>query len=435
MAIKTLFDFWTDRKAAADLAASNAQDTVTLAQGTLATARTQLSAGNVDLANLLQATAAIRAAMAAAATPADVDALKPQLVKAIAGSRAKQAQLVELEAAVDAAQTALDVANADVVLATARDNAVNAALADATQAQTSRQKLRAVAAAPMKTMPTDATTALGAKPFTDAKARIEADLPQELRDCAAERANVILKRLDNDARLVKEAATTAGKAGTFAVADQVFRDYGVNAKNRFDQAIALATRVADPLQNPLTAAERAEIHNPTLLAQRIAAANACKDVATAQIDVDSKQTDLDIARLHAEQTDIDADPEADAAVTSAKAKLKTATDNLAAKEAVLTPIQKDLTDWIGAVPDSAWRNLADFSEAQRLLTQLTADPTTLETDLDAAEAALVTALSTSDKSARAAEALQLETLGVAARARFDTGSLERRIFGALQSAA
>ena len=50
MAIKTLFDYWTDRKVAADLAVKNAQDSLTLAQTTLATARNQLSAGNADLA-------------------------------------------------------------------------------------------------------------------------------------------------------------------------------------------------------------------------------------------------------------------------------------------------------------------------------------------------------------------------------------------------
>jgi hypothetical protein len=48
---------------------------------------------------------------------------------------------------------------------------------------------------------------LAANPWTDAKARIEADIPQELRDCAEERANVELKRLENDNKKVTDTAT------------------------------------------------------------------------------------------------------------------------------------------------------------------------------------------------------------------------------------
>ena len=435
---KTIFDYWTDRKAAADLAATNAQAAVTLNQDKLETARKQLSAGNSELAALLQANATVRTAIGAAVTPADVDALKPQLANSIAAIRAKQAELVELESTVDATQTTLNDANAEVALALSRLSTVNAALQEATQAQASRTKLRdAIATGPLKTMPADAAAALAAKPFTDAKARIEADLPTELRDCAAERANVVLKRLENVDRLLKENATAGGQATTFQLADQKFRDYGLNARDRFDQAIALATRVGDALQNPLTEAERAAIHttDPALLAKRTAGAAACKEVATAQIQVDLLQTDVAIARFHALQNDIDADPELDAGVKSAQTALTTAEGTLAAKVGTFTPLQKDLDGWIAAVPDSAWRNLADFSQAQRLLTQLKNDPSTLQTELDAAEAALVKALGTSDKAERASEALGLQGLEAAAKARFDTGSLGRRILGALESTA
>jgi hypothetical protein len=421
---------------------------------------------------------------------------------------------------------------------------------------------------PLSTMMADATAALAGNPWTDAKARIEADIPQDLLACARERAAVELKRLENDNTKVTETATRLGavladadnRQQLFDSADAAFRAYVVNAKNRFDQALAIAARVADPKQNPLTAAENASIHDTALLAERTKAANARKDIATAQIKVDVKQTDVDIARLKALAIDIDADPETDANVVAARAaldplqaeleetikaffdplvfevddstqdvstlvnklqsdsdptklvsqfilgKFDAATlalfaDAASTLEQRLSALIQDLnkilqgsesifeetrfegvdlrpdtqlliqqkptgeslirlnrllledaypleiasnplfkptgqnpivlTTWETAVPDTAWRNLADFEEAKRLLITLKTDPAPV-TAMDNAEADLVAALIAAEKVGRTLGLLESEELKAASKARFDKGSLPRRTLSALR---
>jgi hypothetical protein len=532
MAITTLLAYWIHQKAKVDAALSAAQPALTAAQTDLATQRGKLSAANQALADLAKQTAQIRAALAEAATPADVEALTPKLGKAISDTRAKQAEIIVIEAAIDAAQTVLDLATAGVAAATERASAVAAALEAADQQDKDLAKVGAglavrasssvtisgltghpfiitdaitvagmkdasfngaftigsvtatsitypqaavdatsgggvvfgrralrqrhnLAQAPLSTLVADATAALAAKPWTDAKARIEADIPQELRDCAAERAKVEWKRLAND---TQQAAGTAKLVGDqlaevdkrrrlFDAADAAFRDYVVNAGGRFDQALAIAARVADPKQNPLTAAETASIHSrkpdgstdAALQTKRNDAAAARTALAAAQIDVDAKQTDLDLARLEALAKDLDANPEADAAVIAAK-------DALGAVDKPDTPLAKlndaqnkfttdlhtALTDWETAVPDTAWRNLADFEEAKRLLAALKSDPAPLVTAMDTAEADLVTALLAAEKAERTVDLLERKALEAASKARFASGSLPRRMLGALR---
>ena len=247
---------------------------------------------------------------------------------------------------------------------------------------------------PLSTLVADATAALAAKPWIDAKARIEADLPQELRDLANERAKVELTGLDNEKKIIDEIDNLLGVVidqtenlrEVFINADADFRDYIVNAKRRFDQALAIAERIADIKQNPLTEAENLSIHskNPdgsidtALQTKRNDAATARKAIATAQIDVDAKQTAVDIAILKAKATDIDKDPNTDSDVTTAKGDLSTAQGNLAGAETAFTSaMQTDLTGWETAVPDTAWRNLADFKAARSLLTALQTSPAAL----------------------------------------------------------
>ncbi|MDQ3775214.1 MAG: hypothetical protein M3461_13105 [Pseudomonadota bacterium] len=298
-----------------------------------------------------------------------------------------------------------------------------------------------LATPPLSTMVADATAALAANPWTDANARIEADIPLELLACARERANVELKRLENDNKKVAETANLLGnEQQLFDNADAAFRDYVVNAKGRFDQALAIAARVADPKQNPLTEAQKLSINNAALEKEPVLdagdAAVARQVVATAQIDVDAKQTDLDVARLKALARDIDKDPETDPvdlAVIAAIAALDTANTTLDnAKTAFTADMQTLLTDWETAVPDTAWRNLADFEEATRLLIGLRTDPAPLVTAMDDAEAALVAALSTAEKAGRTLSLLESEALKAASKARFDTGSLPRRALSALR---
>ncbi len=526
MAITTLLAYRIDQKAKADAAVKDAHTALTTAQTDLATQRAKLTKANQELAGLAKQTAQIRADLAEAATPADVDALESKLAKAISDTRAKQAEIIGIETAIDTAQTALELVTANVTAATTRAAAVATALeaadqdkdrvkvgdkqairtsnsvtisgltghpfivndaitvmemtdagfngaftvgavtvasitypqtaADATsgggvvfgkRALRLRHKL---AKPPLSTLVADATAALAAKPWTDAKARIEADLPQELRDCAKERAKVELQRLENDKKKVAETAKLLDaviadvvdhRRQVFDTADAAFRDYVVNAKSRFDQALAIAARVADPKQSPLTAAENLSIHSKkpdgsldaTLEQDRKDAAAASQAVATAQIDVDAKQTDVDIARLDALTKDIDANPETDPAVMAAEGGLGTAQTKLdSAKMAFTAAMQTVLTDWETAVPDPTWRNLADFEAAKRLLLDLKTDPAPLVTAMDTAESDLVVALLAAEKAGRTLGRLESEALKAAAKARFATGSLPRRLIGALR---
>lgn len=298
-------------------------------------------------------------------------------------------------------------------------------------------------------MVADATAALAAETWVNAKARIETDLPQALRDCANERAKVVLEGLGSGQKQVDDIDKLLGAIigqtenlyEIFKNADADFRDYVVNAKRRFDQALAIAARVADIKQNPLTEAENLSIHSKkpdgsideALQTKRNDAATARKALATAQIDVDAKQADVDITKLKVLAADIDADPNTDPDVIAAEAALANAQDNLAsAKTAFTSDMQADLTDWETAVPDTAWRNLADFQEARRLLIALQMSPPSLVTAMDAAEADLVEALLAPDKARRTLVLLRSESQKAASNLSFDTGILSRRVLSALR---
>jgi hypothetical protein len=527
MAITTLLAFWIDRKTKADAAVADALVALTTAQTELTTQRSKLAIANAELASIAKDTAKIRADLAEAATPADVDALTPKLATAIRETRAKQAAILAVEAAIDSAQTELDLKTAGAARAASRASAAAAALeagdqdkdrtnvaakhavrasnsvtignltdhpfldndaitvsgmTDAsfngtftigsvtatsiTYPQTAADavsgggvvfglralRLRhALAKPPLSTMMAAAAAALAAKPWTDARARIQADLPTELRDCAKERARVQSEGVKNQKRKVDEtvklrAASIADADNhrrLFEAADAAFRDYVAGARNRFDQALAIAVRIADLKQNPLTAAENASIHSQkpdgstdaALQNKRNDAAGKAKDVATAQIDVDAKQTDVDIARVSAQATDIDlADPSTDPAVKAAQGLLDTSNTSLnTAKTAFTTDMKDDLASWETAVPDTAWRNLADFEAAKRLLVGLQADdPGPLVTTLDTAEADLVAALIAAEKADRTRAFLDSEVTRLSSQARFDAGSLPRRELGALR---
>ena len=296
----------------------------------------------------------------------------------------------------------------------------------------------------------DATAALAAKPWTDAVARIGADIPAELRDCAGERAKVPTAAVENDKKKAAETLTLRAAAiadvenrrQVFEAADAAFRDYVVHARSRFDQSLAVAARVADPNQNRLTDAENASIHHKkpdgstdaALQTKRNDAAAARKAVATAQIDVDARQADLDLARLKAKAANIDlADPDTDPAVAAAKAALDGAKATLVSAKAALTADKKtDLAAWETAVPDANWRQLADFAGAKRLLNGLKADPGPLVNDMENAEAALVASLIAAEKAGRTLAFLEREVITVTSQTRFDAGSLSRRELGALR---
>ena len=487
MAITTVLAFWTDQKTTADKDLTDAQTNVKNAQTDLATQRDELSKANQELADLAKQTAQVRAGLAEAATPADVDALETRLAEAIINTRSKQAKIIAIEAAIDAAKTKLDLGNASVAAATSRASTVAAALKTADQQDRDRAKLRAnLSNPPLKTIVDDAIDALtgkdslAAKLWTDAKSRIGEDIPKELHDCANERAEVELKRVTNGKKKAAEIVNLLGTQiaerakvevarlesdemkvtaivellGTlgadpdylrpsFDAADAAFRDYVTNAKSWFDQALVIAARIADRKQNPLTAAETLNIHSQkpepdrtvdaALQTKRNDAAQARLEVATAEIDVDANQTKVDIEVLKAKTKGIE-DPDTDATVKAAETTLKSSQDHLETKKKALTIAKKAvLDDWETAVPDTTWRNLADFKSAQQLLTKVKEpDPNSLIAEMDQAEAALVAALLSAEKARRTSDFLASEALRAASQVRTDSGSLPRRMLGALR---
>ena len=142
MAITTVLDFWNDQKTKADAALASAHADLTLAQKALVTEREKLATANGLLADLVKQTAQIRADLADAATPADVDALTPKLAKAIRDTRAQQSELVGAEAAIDAAQIALELVTARVAAATSRAAEAAAAVKAADQEDKARARRR-----------------------------------------------------------------------------------------------------------------------------------------------------------------------------------------------------------------------------------------------------------------------------------------------------
>jgi hypothetical protein len=450
MAITTVLAFWTDQQTKAKAAAAAAQAAATAAQQQVNAARAALAAATKDLADLNKKATDIRLQLSEAPTEADVAALAPQLTQVTRDIRAKQAEIVEREAAAQAAQGDLEAANGAMAATTSRAAAAASAQAAADQ---DAKDLAALAdkltKAPLKTIEADAGAALTKQPWTDAKARVQADIPDELRDCATEAANVVLSQMFNERRLAAETAVLAGsfgaaadaRRGAFERAEDAFRDFVANAKARFDQALAIAARVADPKQSPLTDPERRSVlgqkpdgtPDAPLQSKRSAAAAKRKALALAQIDLDKKVTELEIARAKARSADVDKDPETDPAVVAARKDADDATTarNKAGDE-FTAEMRANLSAWQLAVPDGTWRMFADFAEAQRLLFGLKEDHSSLKTTLAQTETDYVTSLTDADKTNRAAAATAQRAKAAGARQEFGSAALSRRILGALR---
>jgi trimeric autotransporter adhesin len=446
----TLLDFWKAQKTAAATALSDAQKALTTAQTNLAASRASLAKTNGELADLSKTIAGIRAKLAESETMADGEALLAELATAIRDARAKQAEALKVEADLAAAQTALDMATSEVTVATSDLAGATTAAVAAEQKSKDRTALTgALSAVPLDSMVADATSALAAAQSTDAQARIEADIPTELRDCARARAAVERARMTNDAARSAEVATLVGAASAdadrllavFQDAEAALRAYVLNAERRYKEALAVFTRVADSKQNPLTKAESDAIESKksdgttdaVLEGKRHDAAAKAQAVAGAQETLDAKKLALEIARLKARAKDLDADPEADAAVIAAKAAVTAADTALTtAKSDFTAAMEDDLAGWEAAVPDTSWRMLADFDDARQALNDLKTAPAPLATALTNAEQDLVTALLAAGKSARTLRLLETEASMAAAVEQFDTGALSRRIVGAMR---
>jgi hypothetical protein len=127
----------------------------------------------------------------------------------------------------------------------------------------------------------------------------------------------------------------------------------------------------------------------------------------AKAAVPTREKELKDARTAAAAKVPPVDPESDPAVKDARTALALAKNELAKAERRLITIGGGLDVWEAAVLDTSWRMLADFDEAERILTDLKdSKPSDLLKAVKDTEAALVAARESTTKSARALVVLE-----------------------------
>jgi hypothetical protein len=446
----TISAFLTEQQTALTEAKKTADEDVGKAQKKHAAARKAHTDATKELAALETQVASIRKRLSEIITPADAAPLVAELEQKIVEQRAKQAQIFDLEEAVKLADAEVERAGAQLQTALAGLKRVADALADAKQRDEQSAGLKKkLDEEPLKGIGTDAETALLNPPFSDAKARIEDDLPATLIARARERRQqaeellTLRRTAASDAqKLVNdELDSTGGLNGKiekvmqdFERAMQAFRDYVVNSKGRLDQALASLAAVADKEKDPLTDAETGSINDPALQDDRDAAAEKEKARDDARVEFEKKSLAFENAVLKALATNVDANPADDLDVQNAIATLDIAKGDLAlAQDEYTAAIRKVLDDWEATVPDSTWRQLADFEEAQRLLGELkSAKPADLLKAVEDAESALVLNMAALDKSARTLNVLESEAQKRVAQLDFEQDAAQRLKFRALR---
>ena len=440
-----------DLEQANDLAAQTAANTALVnATAALAAAQSQQQELAAQLQTLQQLEADIRRQLAATAMPADGEALLEQLGQAIVDKRATQAQLATAEA--QAGQSRLDVETAQAALASSTTAAGVAASAreQALHDDTERAAWKsAVAAAPLKDVKAQATTAANTanEPLHSAKARIEADIPADLlaraRDRGAKaRSLVDLARTaaeNAEDRVAAQAGSDGGVAGKVVKAQTAFdravlelRAYVFNALPDYQRAVALLAAI--PSAPSITQAEADRINDTTIVNDGKAAAAKEGDRDQARADVAAAQADLDLAILKAKADDIDADPSTVTAVQTAHTALEAATTALETAQTAYTDAMKEALDlWEATVPDTTWRLLANYDEANAILQRLkTTDPSALATAATSKEGDLVTALIADEKSERTEEYLADVAERAAGRLATTTNAAPAATFGAIR---
>ncbi len=397
----------TDEKTAAQAALQAAQTTLTGALADLQAANDKFTAQTDEIDSL-------RARLAAISTPADAPPLLAALEAATIARRAATADILVQQSDVDMARMAAESARARLQRADSALVAANADVAAEEAAHTKREAAKtALTTAPLVDLPTRAADLKASSTYTDAQARIDTDFPQALQDQALARAAFTddkvgraFGNLTDVQDLIDDYHSSNGNFGdeiaaledALDEAEQALASYVARASSRCDAAEAVLLRIGGAANPALSAEEHDAIDDAALLADREAAATAENDRDAAADAVNAAQSDYDLEYLKvfaasgaAGVTAALADATSDLAV--AKDTLDTATADLAQMEIDYTNAMRDtLKAWRAAVPDSAWRDLADFNDATNTLDALAASPTGLTTALTNAEAALLAAL-------------------------------------------
>lgn len=372
-----------------------------------------LAAASTDFAAQERAAARIRAQLAAITTPADGEPLLEQLELAIIAQRSAAAALLAAQSALGAAKAALAQGQARVQEADARivqaKTDWDRAKADAARRQAAKDTL---AAAPLDTLAAEAGALLGDPVFDAAEARIEDDFPEALRNRARDRAKLARERVARNRKLAADlngllalhlaakgapADQLSGLGQAAAAAEAALLDWVARAKERFDRARAALEGVGDPDNPPLTPEQEDRIDDATLETAREDAADkeeerdqarAAHEVAIAKFEVER----LEVLGEGGAEALTQALADANSDVAKAKKAMDDAAAELQSKQTAYTSAMREALDgWEAAVPESAWRDLADFDAASVALTELQAGPAAYVTALANAETALLAA--------------------------------------------
>ncbi|HEX7242971.1 MAG TPA: hypothetical protein VF263_21970, partial [Longimicrobiaceae bacterium] len=359
-----------------------AQTAVADAQTALGAARDSQKAHSEDLAAAQKEIAAKRAELAATEVPANAEALLAEITSLQTQARAIQALVLDDRTAVAHAEAELAAANATLSRAAAELAAAEADFEAVVAESAQLDTLKAAATAgPAATLRADAADALTDPPYTTAKTRVEADVPEKLLEAArasvaAENARVArLEASLNAAQdlLADELETSGGLDGTvvkqrlaFDRAEADLREWVTGGPQRLRRAADLLTAVlvGDGL---FTAAEAAHLADQD-------AVDLGEPAAELRVTREEKrqaaleaEADLEDATLAARAPDPLADVAAVQEVSDAQDALDTAAGELLTAQAAYGTDEADFTGWASAVSDGVWRKVLGFVEAEAIL--------------------------------------------------------------------
>jgi hypothetical protein len=412
MAVTTLGALATQQRDDAKAARDSALEALRTAQQESGSARQALDDATAEFAALAKQAADIRKQLAVVPTPADGDVLLAALERTIIDIRLTQTKILKAEADVAVSRAKVERAGADLAGATTRFDEAEAGLADAEQRSNQRADFKAKRAEPpLATIRTDADAALNTppnnKPFLDAQARIEADIPQDLRERALQRRQLAVDILTAVRESVPKAQDAylaeldkngglSGKAEkarvTLQRTEAKLRAFDTLAKSWFDRASSMLARVADKQNDPLTPAQAARIKDLETAGKPGTVKEKARDDAFGKVM--EKEAALEATRLAALAKNV-ADPATDPDVINAQQALDTERTALSALETAWVEKQKDRDTARATV--AAKQKALDEAVQKALANKV--DP-----DTDADVAAARTALASAETALDTAEA-------------------------------
>jgi hypothetical protein len=413
---ETLQDLAVQVAALYAAAKTEAQESVAAANTSLSAARERVRAGGESLAAKNQEIAAKRAELADAEVPTEAAALVEELADLQAEARALQAALLDDADAVARGEAEVKAASGFLDRVSAALSEAQAELVREAVEGPRRQELRdAVADPPLDTLAADAAAAKGAgTEFDDAKKRVTDEIPADLLTAARKGVEVEDLRRSQQAASLEAVedlllAELEGKGGLdekaaalqlrFARADAALRAWVKQGPGRLTQALVQAAAV-NAGTSLLTDAEEAEVAaretaGAAAVPKRTAREDARKDVIEAEVGLgDALTTALapdptaDVSAAPAVDTAEQALSDARTAFTDAQGEYVEFADGSAPPT-----FAEDFTAFSSALPESVWRRVVGFLEAEATLTELGGvDGDTLATDHADAEKALAAAL-------------------------------------------